>query len=164
MAAVHSIWSGIDEKATYEAAKQVLSEYQDWKLDALNFSLALKSPVMDDMPKSESFTNTNEEKLLDHSNAQFEVELRERTINVMRTIDDKHELLADLLYYRYIRNLEVKRVCQKLEAHYQVAMPERTYNDYLHTAVLDFAMIYPRKNIRKKFADISPKSRRNAAE
>ena len=149
-------FSNINWEATYKITKALLEDYENQKMLAARFSIWLKSPAISDMPGGGSVSNSNEDKLTgemeDADQARFKVELMERTIEIMHTIDDRHEIYADLLMYRYISGMPIKEVRQQLESDrdYAMAFPERTYNDLLHDAVWSFAMIYPSDDIRIK--------------
>lgn len=150
---VNSIFGALDRAKTIKQAKEFLLEYQDWKLKAMRFSLSLQSPIMSDMPKAPVSGNSQEDKVIDQVNAQFECELRVKTINLMKSIDEDNAMYADLLKYRFIKNMSVIKVCIELADKYSNLhgyLAERTYNDYLNQALWTFAIICPRENIRVK--------------
>ncbi|WP_461241138.1 hypothetical protein [Paucilactobacillus sp. N302-9] len=84
--------------------------------------------------------------------AKYECTLIANTIDALRGIDERHDIYANLLKYRYINGMKVINVRKRLasDCDYKFTFPERTYNDLLHDAVWSFAMIYPRDEIRIK--------------
>ncbi|QPB57167.1 ArpU family phage packaging/lysis transcriptional regulator [Lacticaseibacillus paracasei] len=62
-----SYFSPIDHDKTIENAKEVLGNYWHHKRLAQRTKTALRSPVMDGMPKSPSYGNKAEEKVISHS-------------------------------------------------------------------------------------------------
>ena len=60
-------FSPIDHDKTIENAKEVLGNYWHHKRLAQRTKIALRSPVMDGMPKSPSYGNKSEEKLVSHA-------------------------------------------------------------------------------------------------
>ena len=60
-------FSPIDHDKTIENAKEVLRNYWHHKRLAQRTKTALRSPVMDGMPKSPSYGNKAEDKLVSHA-------------------------------------------------------------------------------------------------
>ncbi|MBU6048328.1 transcriptional regulator [Lacticaseibacillus paracasei] len=60
-------FSPIDHDKTIENAKEVLENYWHHKRLAQRTKIALRSPVMDGMPKSPSYGNKAEDKLVSHT-------------------------------------------------------------------------------------------------
>ncbi|MEN2662166.1 ArpU family phage packaging/lysis transcriptional regulator [Lacticaseibacillus paracasei] len=60
-------FSPIDHDKTIENAKEVLGNYWHHKRLAQRTKMALRSPVMDGMPKSPSYGNKAEEKVISHA-------------------------------------------------------------------------------------------------
>lgn len=149
-------FSNINWEATYRITKVLLEDYENQRMMVARFSIWMKSPAVSDIPGDGLVSNSIEDRLTgemeEADQARFKVELIENTIEIMRTIDDRHEIYADLLMYRYISGMPIKEVRQQLESDrdYTMAFPERTYNDLLHDAIWSFAMIYPSEDIRIK--------------
>lgn len=150
----HSAFSNINWDATYEAVKGVLDQYISWRMLAARFEVLVKSPVLSGTSGGGGFSNSNEDKLTyglqECEDAKFEMALVKNTIDCMRSMDDRHELMADILEYKYIDDLKVEEVRKRIasEHNYNVFLPERTYSDLLKEACWSFAMIYPKKSVR----------------
>lgn len=144
----------INWDATYEATKGLLKGYQNKQMAAARYSIMMKSPVITDMPGVASVSNHVENKLTDGmeeaQEAKYECAMIENTIRGMRDIDNRHEIMAELLALRYLKGMKAKDVRKLLTAQstYTLDLPERTYNDYLHDAIYSFAMMYPKDEIR----------------
>lgn len=144
----------INWDATYEATKELLKGYQDKQMMAARYSILMKSPIITDMPGIASTNNNVESKLTNGMEeaqaAKFECAMIENTIKSMKDIDDRHEVMGDLLALRYLKGMNAKEVRKllKYQSGYTLGLPERTYNDYLHDAIYSFAMMYPKDDIR----------------
>ncbi|MDE3290422.1 transcriptional regulator [Lacticaseibacillus paracasei] len=64
-------FSPIDHDKTIENAKEVLGNYWHHKRLAKRTKIALRSPVMDGMPKSPSYGNKAEDKLVSHADELY---------------------------------------------------------------------------------------------
>lgn len=143
------IFGALDRDATIQKAKEYLQDYHDWKIEAARFSLSLQSPTISDMPGSPSHSNHQEDTVIGKANAQYECEMRLKTIRLMGSIDDQNAMLADLLEYRFIDRWRVKKVCERLADKYELGyLAERTYNDYQNQALWTFALISPQASLR----------------
>ncbi|ETW68505.1 autolysin regulatory protein arpU [Lacticaseibacillus rhamnosus 2166] len=64
-------FSPIDHDKTIENAKEVLGNYWHHKRLAQRTKIALRSPLMDGMPKSPSYGNKAEDKLVSHADELY---------------------------------------------------------------------------------------------
>ncbi|WP_076634780.1 ArpU family phage packaging/lysis transcriptional regulator [Lactiplantibacillus plantarum] len=134
---VNEEFRNIDENATIEKAKRVLSEYTQWRLKSRRVSFDLQSPVMDGMPKNRSFSNREEEKRTNKSNADFMANTVVDVINGIADISEVTEDYAAILRMVYIKHYSNVRCMREL------GLSEKTFYRYRKTALLAFASMYP---------------------
>lgn len=134
---MESIFRGVDEDRTIANAKRVLREYYKWRLRARRVSFSLQSPAMDGMPKSPSYGNHVEDKIVGKANDEFMANL---VVNVIKAIeiDDKTSTYSRLLQLKYIRRYTNVKCAQELNN-----LPDRTFDKYHREALLLFAEVYP---------------------
>ncbi|MFD1125114.1 hypothetical protein ACFQ22_07080 [Lentilactobacillus raoultii] len=124
----------INEPATIQRAKQFLKDYHQWQLRKQSFSQWVTQPTKT-MPQAAR-------------QADFECQLRLKTLAAMREVDQSTALLADLLTDRYINRLTIPQTVADLSAKYhQGYLAERTVNRYQNRALLSFAYACPRNLI-----------------
>lgn len=140
----------LDKPKTCQAVKDELSEYHDWRLKAKRFTIDIQSPSWDFAPKSPSYENHNEEKLVEEANAKYECALRMNTLKAMRGVGPQEEIYADLLQDRYIYGYSPIETSNHLTEKYKEFVPERTFYKLQTRALLTFAEIYPRDTVRIK--------------
>ena len=80
-------FSPIDHDKTIENAKEVLGNYWHHKRLAQRTKIALRSPVMDGMPKSPSYGNKAEDKLVSHADELYYLNACENAINIIEDED-----------------------------------------------------------------------------
>ncbi|PTU94019.1 transcriptional regulator [Lacticaseibacillus casei] len=80
-------FSPIDHDKTIENAKEVLGNYWHHKRLAQRTKIALRSPVMDGMPKSPSYGNKAEEKVISHADELYYVECCESAVDAIEDED-----------------------------------------------------------------------------
>lgn len=120
----------INEPATIQRAKQFLKDYRQWQLRKHSFSKWVNQPETEMPPAAKQ--------------ADFECQLRLRTLAAMREIDQSTALLADLLTDRYIHHLTIPQTVADLSTKYhQGYLAERTVNRYQNRALLIFAYACP---------------------
>lgn len=121
----------IDKDIAMKNAKQYLKEYSNW---SLQYFRIFNKKVEDDIPRK---GNSKYENLVIK-----ECYSRINALKNLASFGTSYELLADLLIFRYIDKCTVYQVCVKLDNKYKKGcMSERTYNNYLHKALLTFAII-----------------------
>lgn len=89
-------FSPIDHDKTIENAKEVLGNYWHHKRLAQRTKIALRSPMMDGMPKSPSYGNKAEEKVISHANELQYVACCE---NAIRSVElEKYRIILTETY------------------------------------------------------------------
>ena len=147
----NDIYKNIDRTSTIRETKEFLNDYQMWHIQATHFSSWIKSPGNFGTLSDHSTENTVENRVVDQANAQFECELRTKTLEQLSTIDGESALLSDLLFFRWINHWTVKKTCIELASKYhRDFISERTYANYLKKALWEFAIICPRNLLVKK--------------
>lgn len=139
------LYNSVNYTATIKKTREFLADYHMWHVEAAHFSSWVKSPSNFGTPSYHSTENTVENRVVDQANAQFECELRTKTLEQLATVDNESALLSDLLLFRWINNWSVKKTCTELAEKYQRGfIAERTYANYLKKALWEFAVICPR--------------------
>ena len=136
-ALINEEFRNIDEDATIEKAKRVLSEYTQWRLKSQRVSFDLQSPAMDGMPKNPSFSNREEEKHASKSNADFMANTVADVINTIGSVSEVTEDYASILRMVYIKHYSNVRCMREL------GLSEKTFYRYRKMALLAFASLYP---------------------
>jgi len=138
-------YTNIDQTATRTNVKDFLTKYHMWHVEAKHFSSSLQSPSNFGTPSHHSTDNTVENRVVNQANAQFECELRTKTLQQLATVDSESAFFSDLLFFRWINNWTVRKTCDELATKYQKGfISERTYANYLKTALWEFAIVCPR--------------------
>ena len=108
------LYNSVDYTATIKKTREFLADYHMWHVEAAHFSSWVKSPSNFGTPSYHSTENTVENRVVDQANAQFECELRTKTLEQLATVDNESALLSDLLLFRWINNWSVKKTCTEL--------------------------------------------------
>lgn len=149
-------FSNINWDETYKVTKKLLGSYVQKEMIVIRANILVKSPIITSMPIVNGNGNSVESHLTtgiqDAEAAQYECTLIANTIEALRGIDERHDIYANLLKYRYINGMKVIDVRKRLasDCDYEFEFPERTYNDLLHDAIWSFAIIYPKEDVRIK--------------
>ena len=94
-------FSPIDHDKTIENAKEVLGNYWHHKRLAQRTKIALRSPVMDGMPKSPSYGNNAEEKVISHADELYYIACCEGAIESLDSANHRLILTSSYLTQRY---------------------------------------------------------------
>ena len=89
-------FSPIDHDKTIENAKEVLANYWHHKRLAQRTKIALRSPVMDGMPKSPSYGNKAEDKVISHADELYYIACCEGAIESLDSAN--HRLILTSSY------------------------------------------------------------------
>lgn len=139
------LYKDIDLKRTQNNAKAFLKEYRTWKLEYSRFHSWLAAGTVKTTDELKQKNN------IEAARADFECALRIKTLEQLAQVDDHCCFLSDLLFFRYINNWTVVKVCSKLAEKYELDyIAERTYTNYLHEALWSFAVICPHDLMAKK--------------
>lgn len=126
-----------DNQKTIENVKALLRKYPRYKRISKRKAGQLKSPSMDGMPRSDSYGNQIESKIINQIEAEQIVMGCQYSIEA---IEDSE--CRKILYDKYIKGYEDTAI--RLSMH----MAERTYYRKLKTACLSFADVYGWQELR----------------
>lgn len=124
----------IDEHASRESARGLLSQYRRLSRIAGVRLTDIQSPTIDGMPKSPSYDNRAEQKILRHTEALVIIEKVQQAMFLMSRTS------YWVIYYSYL--------CEPKLSYYQISQKLIGYSeesvDYLkRIALLEFAEAYP---------------------
>mgnify|MGYP000107008675 CR=1 FL=1 len=124
----------INKPATIQKAKQFLQDYPVWQAQAAGFSQTLAT-------KTHPATSAA-------SQADFECQLRLKTLSAMRSLAELDSLYAEILTDRFIKQLSIKQTCVAITDLKKYGyLTERSCNRYQNKALLLFAYACPRNLI-----------------
>ena len=124
----------IDERASRELARELLSNYRRYSRMAGVKLTDIKSPTIDGMPKSSSYDNRIEDKIVNHIDAEQII------YNVQQAMQFLDKTSYWVIYYSYL--------CEPQLSYYQISQKLVGYSeesiDYLkRRGLIRFAEAYP---------------------
>lgn len=127
-----------DRTATIKNVKGFLTDYYRWNLQRHRFSGRIRyNDIMDFVDDGDLDS--------EYAQAEFECQLRLKTLKIMQSIDNDSSFLSDLLKYRFINRYHIKYTCELLAEKYsRDYISERTFNRYQTRALLAFSLVCPR--------------------
>lgn len=122
----------IDRPATIQKTKHFLQDYPRWQSQAAGFSQLLAG-------------HSNVQLTKQLARADYECQLRLKTITATQSLGPTMALYADLLTDRFIKQLTVKQTCVDLTSKQKYGfITERSCNRYQNKALPNFAYTCPR--------------------
>lgn len=139
MVRVTSWYSKVDRDQTASNAAEILLAYPHHKALAMRYTIALQSPNMDGMPRSDSFDNTTEAKIIGHLDDKQFVAQVDYILNEMMPEVSRNENWAKILKLAYITRggLQDKAIQERL------GYEHSAYYEAKKDALCAFAELWP---------------------
>ena len=128
----------MDRDETAANAERVLLSYEHHKSMALRWSISLKSPVIDGMPRNDSVENNTERQITNHIDDQLYVKQCEVIINEIMPQTSRNPKWPDILRYTYLKPLATDLAVQE-----RVGYEHSAFYEAKKDALCAFAELWP---------------------
>lgn len=143
---VDRMFGNLDREKTVAAMRQYLWEWKAWKIKSIQTKPSLGSPSMDGQPHAQTYEP--DKQIINHANAEYEQEERIRSCERLRTISEDDEIMADVLYHRFIRRWSATKTMMWVNDHYHLYLDDRSYRRLQEQALWEAALMCKNSSVR----------------